>query len=174
MPDVQPRHLMATLDAQVPQLRPGSALSVWAVVSQSADTGGDRNQNRPRCSAVPSLCGTADRHGSTRVFRSHVVLRHCGSGEQAARFQDRFQSASLAYWTRRANAGPSRALCCDQSPASIPMDGNGTAEVSITPPWLPDSPKKSAACGIRRTPANGTSNETIRCVSLYTPRNWMI
>ena len=38
--------------------------------------GGDRNQDRSLCSPVPSLCGTADRHDSTRVFGSHVVLDH--------------------------------------------------------------------------------------------------
>ena len=43
----------------------------------------------------------------------------------------------------------------DQSPGSIPMDGNATAEDSITPQWLPDSPKTGAPCGIRRTSAGG-------------------
>ena len=46
------------------------------VASQSADPGSDRNQDRPLCSPFPSLCGTADRHDSTRVFGSHVVLDH--------------------------------------------------------------------------------------------------
>ena len=55
-------------------------VSVWAVASQSADPGGDRNQDRFLCSPVPSLCGTADRHDSTRVFGSHVVLEDGGSG----------------------------------------------------------------------------------------------
>ena len=41
----------------------------------------------------------------------------------------------------------------DQSPGSIPMDGNATAEASITPQWLPDSPKTAAPCVIRRTSA---------------------
>ena len=35
------------------------------------------------------------------------------------------------------------------------MDGNATAEASITPQWLPDSPKTGAPCGIRRTSAGG-------------------
>ena len=56
-------------------------------------------------------------------------------------------------------------LCRDQSPASIPMDGNATAEASITPQGLPDSPKTCAPCGTRRTSANDTSNETSRCLS---------
>ena len=43
----------------------------------------------------------------------------------------------------------------DQSPGSIPMDGNATAEASITPQWLPDSPKTGAPCGNRRTSAGG-------------------
>jgi hypothetical protein len=33
LPDVQPRHPMATPDAEVPQVRPRSPLSVWAVAS---------------------------------------------------------------------------------------------------------------------------------------------
>ena len=73
-------------------------------VSQSADPGGNRNQNRPLCSPVPSLCGTVDRHDSTRVFGSHVVLDDGGPGEQAARFQDIFQCVSLAHWTGGENA----------------------------------------------------------------------
>ena len=43
----------------------------------------------------------------------------------------------------------------DQSPGSIPMDGNATAQASITPQWLPDSPKTGAPCGNRRTSAGG-------------------
>ena len=51
------------------------------------------------------------------------------------------------------------------------MDGNATAEASITRPWQPDSPKTRAPCGIRRTSANGTSSETICCfVLLSAPR----
>ena len=34
------------------------------------------------------------------------------------------------------------------TPISIPMDGNATVEASITHPWLPDSPKTRAPCGI--------------------------
>jgi hypothetical protein len=41
--------------------------------------------------------------------------------------------------------------CRDQSPTSIPMDGNATAEAFITHQWLPDSPKTPAHCGTRRT-----------------------
>src|ERR1017187_6042550 len=62
-------------------------------------------------------------------------------------------------------------LCRDPSPVSIPMDGNATAEVSITRPWQPDSPMNSAPCSIRRKSANGTSSETICCfVLLSAPR----
>ena len=70
-------------------------------VSQSADPGGDRNQDRSLCSPVPSLCGTADRHDSTRVFGSHVVLDHGGPGEQAARFPRLLQPPSDAFSTCR-------------------------------------------------------------------------
>jgi len=41
--------------------------------------------------------------------------------------------------------------CRDQSPTSIAMDGNATAEAFITRQWLPDSPKAAAHCGTRRT-----------------------
>ena len=57
-------------------------------------------------------------------------------------------------------------LCRDASPVSIPMDGNATAEASITRPWQPDSPMNSAPCSIRRKSANGTSSETICCFVL--------
>jgi hypothetical protein len=35
--------------------------------------------------------------------------------------------------------------CRDQSPTSIPLDGNATAEAFITRRWLPDSPKNSCS-----------------------------
>ncbi len=47
MPDVQPRDSMATLDVEVPQLRPRSPLSVWAAASQPGDTGGDEIRTVP-------------------------------------------------------------------------------------------------------------------------------
>jgi hypothetical protein len=62
-----------------------------AVARQSVDTGGDRDQKRPPCSSLPSFCGATDRHDSTRVFGSHVILEHGRSGKQAARFPDIFQ-----------------------------------------------------------------------------------
>jgi hypothetical protein len=36
-------------------------------------------------------------------------------------------------------------VCRDQSPISIAMDGNATAEAFITRQWLPDSPKNSCS-----------------------------
>jgi len=57
-------------------------------------------------------------------------------------------------------------LCRDPSPVSIPMDGNATAEASITHQRQPDSPKNSAPWGIRRKSANGTSSETTCCFVL--------
>ena len=44
---------------------------------------------------------TADRHDSTRVFGSHVVLDHVGPGEQAARFSRLLQPPSDAFSTCR-------------------------------------------------------------------------
>src|SRR5205085_7078455 len=61
------------------------------MASQSAGTGGDGNQVHPLCSPVPSVRGKAD-HPSTRVFGSHVVLDHCGSRKQAARFRTYFNN----------------------------------------------------------------------------------
>src|SRR6266852_744633 len=53
--------------------------------------------------------------------------------------------------------------CHDQSPTSIPMDGNATAEAFITRQWLPDFPKTLAHCGTGRTWAGKPLfNETIR------------
>ena len=49
--------------------------------SQSADPGGNRNQNRPLRSPVASLRGKAHRHHSTRIFGSYGVLDECRSGE---------------------------------------------------------------------------------------------
>src|SRR6266852_7322248 len=51
----------------------------------------------------------------------------------------------------------------DQSPTSVPMDGNATAEAFITRQWLPDFPKTPAHCGTGRTLAGKPLfNETIR------------
>src|SRR4029077_9555146 len=94
--DVQPRHSRATLDAEVHQLRQRSTLQIPSVASQSTDTGGNRNQVPPLRSAAPSIRGKANRHHSTRVFGSNVVLDNCRSGEQAARFQDLLQQPSHA------------------------------------------------------------------------------
>ena len=62
----------------------------------------------------------------------------------------------------------------DQSPGSIPMDGNATAEASITPQWLPDSPKTGAPCVTGGHRQAGTSYETIRCLSLSTRSGCLI
>src|SRR6516165_5956392 len=75
---------------------------------QSADTGGNRNQVHPLASPVPSVRGKGNRHHSTRVSRSHVVLDDGRSGKQAARFQELLQPPSHTYPTGRANAGSAR------------------------------------------------------------------
>ena len=79
--------------------------SVPPMASQFADTGGDENQVHPLRSPIPSVRGKANRHHSTRVFGSHVVLDDGRSRKQAARFQDLLQQPSHAYLTGRANAG---------------------------------------------------------------------
>src|SRR5271157_4564577 len=80
-----------------------------------------------------SLRGKANRHNSTRVFRSHVVLDDGGSRKQTARFQNLLQQPSHAYLTRRAHAGSARITTHRQSPlislaTSLPIlisDTNG-------------------------------------------------
>jgi len=135
--DVQPRHSRPTLDAEVPELRQRSALSLPPVASQSADSGGDRNQVPPLRSPVSSVRGKVNRHPSTRVFRSHVVLDDCRSRKQTARFQDLLQPPSHAYLTGRANAGSARVTTSSQSalvamatPLSGPLSDTGGCLIS--------------------------------------------
>ena len=107
---------LGTPNAEVHQLRQRSALLVPPMASQSADTGGDRNQDHPLRSSVPSIRGKANRHPSARVFGSHLVLDEGRSRKQAARFQDPLQQPSHAYLTGRANAGYARVTTNCQSP----------------------------------------------------------
>jgi hypothetical protein len=100
----------------MPQLGQRSALSVPPMASQSANIGGDRNQDRPLRSPVPSVRGKVNRHHSTRVFGSHVVLDDCRSRKQTARFQNLLQQPSHAYLTGKANAGYARATTNRKSP----------------------------------------------------------
>src|SRR5215510_9598214 len=74
------------------------------MASQPPDTGRDRNQVRPLCSTVSSFRGKADRHRSTRIFGSYVVLDDGRPRKQAARFQDLLQQPSRPYLDGRANA----------------------------------------------------------------------
>src|SRR6202165_1835518 len=71
--DVQPRHSRATREAEVRQLRQRSALSVPPMASQSADTGGDRNQDHPLRSPshpfVERLIGTI-----RREYLDHILF----------------------------------------------------------------------------------------------------
>src|SRR5664279_1066449 len=103
-----------------------TALSVPPVASQSADSGGDTNQVHPLRSPVPSVRGKTNRHHSTRVFRSHVVLDDGGSRKQTARLQDLLQPPSHAYLTGRANARFASVTTSRQSPLvsmATPLSG---------------------------------------------------
>src|SRR5271169_5474728 len=70
----------------------------------------------PLRSPVPSVPGEANRHHSTRVFGSHVVLDDGRSRKQTARFQNLLQQPTHAYRTGRANAGYVRVTTNCQSP----------------------------------------------------------
>ena len=135
---------------------------------QSADTGGNRNQVHPLASPVPSVRGKGNRHHSTRVSRSHVVLDDGRSGKQAARFQELLQPPSHTYPTGRANARSARVTTSRQSPllsmattlSGSLSDANGCVTTH-------------AHCGIRSTSAK-TWNEIIRCLHSWLQRVWRI
>jgi hypothetical protein len=97
----------------------GSGSSSWSFACRkvvAADWRCDGNQVHPLRSTVPSIRGKANRHPSTRVFGSHLVLDDGRSRKQAARFQDVLQQPSHAYLTGRANAGYARVTTNRQSP----------------------------------------------------------
>ena len=118
----------------------------------------------PLRSPVPSLRGETNRHHSTRVFRSHLVLDDGRSGKQAARFQELLQPPSHAYRTGGANARSTRVRISRQSPlvslaTSLPIlisDANGCLTTH-------------AHCGIRSTSAK-TWNEIIGCLHSWLQR----
>jgi hypothetical protein len=131
------------------------------MASQSADTGGHRNQVHPLRSPVPSVCGKANRHHSTRVFGSHLVLDDGRSRKQAARFQDLLQQPSHAYLPGRANARYTGVTTNRKSPL-ISMAASLSCPVSDTGGRL-ISQRFTARCGIRSTSAK-SSNEIIQCL----------
>src|SRR6266481_4925661 len=130
------------------------------MASQSAGTGGDGNQVHPLCSPVPSVRGKADRHPSTRVFGSHVVLDDCRSRKQAARFQDLLQQPSHAYLTGRANAGYARVTSNRESPL-VSMATTLSGPLSDTGGCLT---KSRAGCGILSTLARHPKKSFGVCV----------
>ena len=141
------------------------ARNVFRVASESANTRGDRNQVHRLRSTVTSVRGKANRHPSTRVFGSPVVLDDWRSRKQAARFQGLLQQPSHAYLTGRANAGYAGVTTNRKSPfvsmaAPLPIlvsDPNGCLTLS----------KARAHCGIRSTSKN-TWNEIIQYL-----RSWL-
>jgi putative transposase len=90
-------------DAEVPELRPRSALSIRPVASQSANSGGGRDQNGTLPSAVSSIRGTADWDDSKRVFGSHLILDDRRSRKQAAGVPGLLQHSSYPSVTERTN-----------------------------------------------------------------------
>jgi hypothetical protein len=94
-------------------------------------------------SPVPSVCGKANRHHSTRVFGSHFVLDDGRSRKQAARFQDLLQQPSHAYLMGRANAGYARVTTSSQSrlvslaiPLSSPIPDTSRFLLSVSRSWF--------------------------------------
>ena len=101
---------------------PGEAspLSVWAVASQSADIGGDHDQNCSQCSPlshpfVERLIGTIRwKYLDRMLFWTAADLE-----KQVARFQELFQRASLAYRTGWENARSRRLFAATSRRAPI-------------------------------------------------------
>ena len=131
--------LASPLEVAAPSAVRGAALPVFNLCNTS-----DRDQDRALRPLVPSLCGTADRHGSTGVPGSHVILDHGGSRKQAARFQDILQPSSHACRTSRATTG----RCTDPADREPPILSLGISlprTVSNTHSGLiPEEPKMPA------------------------------
>jgi len=150
------------------------------MASQSADTGGDTNQVHPLRSPVPSVRGKVNRHPSTRVFGSHVVLDDGRSGKQAARFQDLLQRPSRAYLTGRANAGSARVTTNRKSPlvsmatslSILISDANGClickrlAPAAVSGQPLQKSPMKSSGVCVLSCSAFRGSDRSAVAVSI--------
>jgi hypothetical protein len=103
-----------------------------SMVSRSADAGGDRDQKLP----LRSLChpfAEANRHHSTRVFGSNVVLDDGRSRKQAARFQDYGIHRTHPHGKGEPRIRPHR----DQPPISVRFDGEHNVEPCIRHQWLP-------------------------------------
>src|SRR5215472_6187304 len=160
--DVQPRHWRAIRVAEVPKLRQRSTVSVSPVASQSAGTGGEGNQDDPLRSPVPFIRGKADRHPSTRISGSHVVLDRGRPRKQAARVQDLLQQPSHTYLTRRANAEYARVTTSRQSPF-VSMATALSILISATNGCV--IPKTRARCDIRSTSAKLPRNRYLQRAS---------
>jgi hypothetical protein len=94
-------------------------MTVCPVASQSADTGGERDQNRPLCSSshsfVERLIGTIRREYLDRtLFWTTADLEN-----KLLDFQTYFNEASRACWARRANAGTRHAVTAASRRSSL-------------------------------------------------------
>src|SRR5262249_58170962 len=71
--------------AEIPQLGSRPFVSIPSVAGQSSNSRNIRNQDGSFRSAVASVRGAPDRHGSPRVPRSDPVLDNRRSGDKADR-----------------------------------------------------------------------------------------
>jgi len=87
--------------SSAPEFRPRPTISFPSLARQLAHTRGRRDQVDPLRTRVPSVRGTADRHGSTRVSRSRTNLERNRPGAKAGRVQNLLQRksrSSVAQW----------------------------------------------------------------------------
>src|SRR5580658_6918905 len=118
------------------------------MAGQSADPGGDRNQNRPLRSLVPSVRGKAQRYDSTRIW----IIRCSG----------RVQIWKINCWISRpitttiapiTHGKGERRIRPRHTPSQIcaRFAGNLTVEAYTRHPWLPEFSKTRASCDIQVT-----------------------
>ena len=143
LPHVQPRHSMAPVCPTT-----SAPTNVYRGQWQPICGFPVLNQNRPLCSRANVLCGTAIGTIRRRVFGSHVVLDDVGPERSCSiALRTHFNAYRSHTGLEGRTPDPVTPRYARPVPGSIPMDGNATGQASITPQWLPDSPKTGAPCG---------------------------